>query len=175
MSLAPLLDAPLAIQIHAFTVLPAALLGGAMLLARKGTTAHKTFGRLWIALMVVTALSSFFIHTINTYRGFSPIHLLSIVTLISCGVIIWSARTRRIAVHRTTVKSLYFGGIGLAGLFTLAPGRIMNEVVFGDLMSSVVAEPPAWLWTVFALGFGLLFAALFVIRGAAYLRRRRAA
>ncbi|MBN9033614.1 MAG: hypothetical protein J0I23_27860, partial [Rhizobiales bacterium] len=37
MTLAPLLDAPLAIQIHVATVVPAALLGIWMLLARKGT------------------------------------------------------------------------------------------------------------------------------------------
>ena len=130
MTLDPLLSASLAVQIHVATVVPAFVMGGLMLMARKGTRVHKILGRVWIALMVITALSSFFIHEIRLIGGFSPIHLLSVVTLVSCIIIVVTARRRRFTAHRRTVLSLYWGGIGLAGAFTIIPGRIMNEVIF---------------------------------------------
>ena len=167
MHLAPLLDAPFAVQLHVYTVVPAAILGAAMLLRRKGTPSHRALGRFWIGLMVVTALSSFFIHEIDFYRGFSPIHLLSIATLFACVYIVRSARQGRIREHRIAVRSLYFGGVGIAGLFTLAPGRIMHALVFGSAEGAVGAATPDWIWTAFALGLGgvlLLLAARRTLR-----------
>lgn len=141
MSLAPLLSAPLAVQVHVYTVVPAALIGGYMLIARKGTPAHRLLGRIWIALMFTTSVSSFFIHGLDLFVGFSPIHLLSAATLAGCVQAVRMARARRIKEHMRIVKSMYFGGIGIAGLFTLLPGRIMNRMVFGDGGSWM-----AWLW-----------------------------
>ena len=157
MTLEPLLDASPAIQLHVATVVPAALIGGLMLILRKGTYLHRMAGRLWIALMVLTALSSFFIHEINLFFGFSPIHILSVVVLVSAVEVIRSARRRDFVRHQRLVKSLYFGAIGIAGLFTLLPGRIMHEVAF----TTAPAEPaqaaapvavqaatgaPVWVW-----------------------------
>ena len=158
MTLEPLLNASPAIQFHVLTVVPAALIGAIMLMARKGTHAHRIAGRVWIALMMLTALSSFFIHTIKIWGAFSPIHVLSAVTLISAFEVIRSARARNFVRHQRLVKSLYFGGIGIAGFFTFVPGRIMHEVVFGAAASgeipAVAASPavqvagaaPVWVW-----------------------------
>jgi len=158
MTLELLLNASPAIQFHVLTVVPAALIGGVMLLARKGTPAHRMAGRVWIALMVLTALSSFFIHTIKIWGPFSPIHVLSVITLISAFEIIRSVRQRNFVRHQRVVKSLYFGGIGIAGFFTLMPGRIMHEVVFGAAASvevsaatassagQVAGAAPVWVW-----------------------------
>jgi len=81
MNFEPLLHAPLAIQIHVATVVPAAIIGLVIFMRRKGTRLHKALGRLWVTLMAATAISSFFIHQINLIGGFSPIHLLSILVL----------------------------------------------------------------------------------------------
>lgn len=131
MSLEPIFSASWIVQLHVYTVVPAALLGAWMLLARKGTSLHKLLGRVWVGLMGATAMSSFFITELRMIGPFSPIHLLSVLTLVSCVVIVWSARTGMFEIHKGTVQGLYFGGIGVAGLFTLLPGRIMHEVVFG--------------------------------------------
>ena len=131
MTLDPLINAPLAIQIHVLTVVPAAVLGAWMLFGRKGTRLHKVLGRVWLALMVMTSITSFFIHTIRMVGPFSPIHLLSVLTLVSSGLVVWSARTRRISFHRKAVVGMYWSAIGLAGAFTLVPGRLMNEVLLG--------------------------------------------
>ncbi|KGE01040.1 DUF2306 domain-containing protein [Rhizobium sp. YS-1r] len=130
MNLQPLLDSPLAVQIHVAAVLPAAVLGAYILVNRKGTPAHRLLGKIWMALMVITSFSSFFIHEINLFYGFSPIHLLSIFVLVGVWRAISAARAHNIRVHKASVIGMYIGGIVGAGLFTLIPGRIMNAVVF---------------------------------------------
>ena len=173
MSLAPLLSAPLAVQIHVYTVVPAALIGGYMLLACKGTPMHKLLGRIWIVLMITTALASFFIHELDLLAGFSPIHILSVMTLAGCVQAVRLARARRIKEHMRIVKSLYFGGIGIAGLFTLLPGRIMNRMIFGDgggWMAWLRPTQAGWTWLVVTTG---IVAAVILL--GRYLKRRQVA
>ncbi|TCS04821.1 DUF2306 domain-containing protein [Rhizobium sp. BK418] len=130
MSLEPLFNAPLAIQIHVLAVVPAAILGAYLLAWPKGTPRHRLLGKFWMALMVMTALSSFFIHRINLAYGFSPIHLLSVMVLVGSWRAILAARRHDIRTHLRVVSGMYFGGIVVAGLATLLPGRLMNAVAF---------------------------------------------
>lgn len=131
MSLDPLLTATPAIQFHVLMVIPAALLGPYVFIARKGTALHRTLGKVWLVLMVGAALSSFFIHEIRMWGDFSPIHLISAWVIVSAYFAIAAARRHDIRRHRAAVSSLYIGGILGAGVFTLSPGRIMNKVLFG--------------------------------------------
>ncbi|SOE13428.1 uncharacterized membrane protein [Hoeflea halophila] len=147
MTLEPLLNASPAIQLHVLAVVPAAVIDGILLLGRKGTPAHRSAGRVWIALMLLAALSSFFIHTIRLWGPFSPIHLLSVLTLVGVFAVVWSARRRDFINHQRAVKSLYFGAIGIAGGFSFLPGRIMHEVVFGSAGASAASVPPTTLAT----------------------------
>lgn len=157
MNLQPLLNAPVAVQIHVAAVLPAAVLGAYILLNRKGTPVHRLLGKIWMVLMVITSLSSFFIHELDLFYGFSPIHLLSIVVLVGAWRAISAARAHNIRAHKASVIGMYFGGIVGAGLFTLIPGRIMNAVVFSG--------GPSW-------GFLLAIAA---IAGLLFLQQKLAA
>ena len=83
MSLAPLLDAPLAIQLHAFAAMAAFALGRCNSPRIKGTTQHRGLGFVWVGLMLIVAISSFWMHEIRLWGPWSPIHLLSILTLAS--------------------------------------------------------------------------------------------
>ena len=76
MTLAPLLDASPAIQVHAFSAIAAFFLGAMQLTAPKGTLPHRTFGFLWVGLMLVVCISSFWIHELRWWGEWSPIHLL---------------------------------------------------------------------------------------------------
>ena len=58
MSLAPLLDASLAIRVHAVMALAAFGLGIVQLAAPKGTLPHRGLGWLWVGLMAGVAVSS---------------------------------------------------------------------------------------------------------------------
>jgi uncharacterized membrane protein len=131
MSLAPLLDAAPAIPVHAFAAMAAFALGLVQFAAPKGTLPHRTIGWIWVALMVTAAASSFWIHEIRLLGPWSPIHLLSIFTLIMLPIAVWRARRHRVADHRRIMTITFVGALVIAGLFTLLPGRIMHAVVFG--------------------------------------------
>src|SRR5215475_9592966 len=132
MSLAPLLEAAPAIPVHAFAAMAAFAIGLIQFAAPKGTLPHRTLGWIWVALMVLVALSSFWIHTIRLVGPWSPIHLLSIFTLVMLPLAVWKAHTHQVGAHRLAMISLFLGALVIAGAFTLVPGRIMHRVVFGS-------------------------------------------
>jgi uncharacterized membrane protein len=131
MSLAPLLDAAPAIRLHAFAAMTAFALGIVQLSAPKGTLPHRTIGWIWVTLMAVVSLSSFWIHQLRLWGPWSPIHLLSIFTLAVLPWAVWAAHRHAVDRHRRAMTGLFFGALVIAGLFTLMPGRIMHKVVFG--------------------------------------------
>ncbi len=132
MTLAPLTAAPAIVQVHVAAALLAAVLGIAQFWGAKGTPLHRTLGTLWLAVMTVVALGSFFIWGIRTWGPFSPIHLLSASTLFGVWGAWRTARSGRIRAHKAIVTAMFLGGIVGAGAFTLLPGRIMHAVVFGQ-------------------------------------------
>ena len=115
---------------HIVTAGGALALGGATLMLRKGTPLHKLFGRLWVVLMLVTALISF---GIRRDGDFSPIHILSVITLVGVTASVAAARYGRIRAHRRGMLAAYLGLV-IAGIFTLLPGRLL-----GDLLWNTVA------------------------------------
>jgi uncharacterized membrane protein len=131
MSVAPLLDAAPAIPLHAFAAMTAFVLGLVQFAAPKGTWPHRTLGWIWVGLMASVAVSSFWIHQIRLLGPWSPIHLLSIFTLAMLPLAVWRARMHRVADHRRIMILTFSGALVAAGLFTLLPGRIIHEVVFG--------------------------------------------
>ena len=131
MSLAPLLDAGPAIQLHAYAAMSAFALGIVQLAAPKGTLPHRTIGWIWVALMVTVSASAFFIHQIRLWGPWSPIHLLAIFTLVMLPLAVWRAHRHEVAKHRNAMIGIFLGALVIAGLFTFVPGRIMHAVVFG--------------------------------------------
>jgi uncharacterized membrane protein len=131
-SLAPLLDAAPVIQLHAFTAMSAFALGIVQLAAPKGTLPHRTIGWIWVALMTVIAVSSFWIHGFRLIGVFSPIHFLSIFTLVMLPLAVLHARRHRVGQHRNAMIGIFTGALVIAGLFTFWPGRIMHAVAFGN-------------------------------------------
>lgn len=132
MSLAPLLNAAPAIQLHAFAALAAFAIGAVQLSAPKGTLPHRSVGWLWATLMVIVAVSSFFIHELRVWGPWSPIHLLSVFTLVALPLAVMHARRHRVDRHRHAMIAIFTGALVIAGIFTFAPGRIMHAVVFGN-------------------------------------------
>src|SRR6266481_2819416 len=130
-SLAPLVDAAPAIPLHALAAMTAFVLGVVQFAAPKGTLPHRTIGAVWVGLMAVVAISSFWIHQLRLVGPWSPIHLLSIFTLLMLPLAVWKAHTHQVAAHRRIMIYLFSGALVVAGLFTLVPGRIMHAVLFG--------------------------------------------
>ena len=132
MSLAPLLNASPVIQIHAFAAMSAFVLGLVQFAAPKGTLPHRTIGWIWVALMAAIAISSFWIHSIRMIGPFSPIHALSIFTLIMLPLAVMHAHKHRVMPHRKAMISIFVGALVIAGAFTFLPGRVMHAVALGN-------------------------------------------
>jgi uncharacterized membrane protein len=130
-TLAPLLNAAPIIQLHAAFAFAAIGVGALQFLAPKGTLPHRTIGWAWAILMVAVAGSSLLIHTIRTWGLWSPIHLLSLFTLAVVPLAVLQARRHNVRAHRSTMLWIFTLALVVTGLFTLAPGRIMNKVMFG--------------------------------------------
>ncbi|WP_206057204.1 DUF2306 domain-containing protein [Nitratireductor sp. XY-223] len=127
--LEPLLAASAAIQIHVVSAIGAALLGAVIFLRPKGSPAHRLAGRVWVGLMAIAALSSFAIYELRLWGRWSPIHILSILTLASLLAAVLLARAGMIRSHRLTMVSTYVGALLIAGAFSFAPERIMHKVL----------------------------------------------
>ncbi|MDP3548357.1 MAG: DUF2306 domain-containing protein [Phreatobacter sp.] len=131
MTLAPLLAAPLVVQLHACAALALIPLTAVQFWRPKRGPSHRSLGWAWVVLMAVTAVSSFWIHGLRLIGPFSPIHALSVFTLVSLYFGIRARRLGRITAHRGHMVGIAAGWAG-AGLFTLLPGRIMFQMVFGN-------------------------------------------
>ena len=119
------------IPLHAIAAMVAIILGGIQLYMKKGGMLHKILGRLWIGLMLIVSISSFFIHEIKLWGLYSPIHLLSIWTIFSLGLAIYFVRIGNIKRHKQVMIALYVFALILTGFFTLLPGRVMHQVLVG--------------------------------------------
>jgi uncharacterized membrane protein len=119
------------IPLHAIMAMFAIILGGIQLSMKKGGAIHKLLGRIWVALMLIVAISSFFIHEIKLWGAYSPIHLLSLWTIFILGIGIYYARVGNVKRHKQTMITLYFFSLIVAGFFTLMPGRVMHQILIG--------------------------------------------
>jgi len=107
------------------------VLGLVQFAAPKGTLPHRTLGWLWAGLMYTVAISGFFIHEIRLWGPWSPIHFLTLPTLILVPVALWQARKHRARSHGFHMLGVFVGGLVLTGALAFLPGRIMAEVLLG--------------------------------------------
>lgn len=135
MTLEPLFHAPLAVQIHAVTVIPAFFLGTwQIFLSRKGQRAHRTIGYFYLLLMTIASIAAMFIHALmpgSPFFGLSPIHIFVPITLFGVAAALYGAWTHNIRAHRNAMIGTYVGGLLIAGSLAFMPGRIMHAVTFG--------------------------------------------
>ena len=120
--------AEVALYVHLFTVIPAVPLGALVLWREKGGAIHRLLGRIWGALMMVTAVSSFWLQSLS--GGLSFIHLFAVLTLVSIPLAVWNARRGNIRAHRNAMRGVYAGLIA-AGLLAVLPGRTLGTLLFG--------------------------------------------
>jgi uncharacterized membrane protein len=118
------------IALHALAALIALVVGAIVLARRKGTASHRRFGRVWVIAMLATAVSSFAIEArilgLDTPIGrFGPIHLLSVVTIVTLGQAVVAIRRGQVRRHRIGMTA-NFVALVVAGAFTLLPGRTLG-------------------------------------------------
>lgn len=115
--------------VHLTAAVASLLLGALVLARRKGTASHKLLGRIWVALMVGVAVSSFWLFEIRKGAGPSVIHLLSVWMLVSLALAMYFIRRGNVRAHKGFMIGTFLGLAG-AGLGALAPGRALYLFLF---------------------------------------------
>jgi uncharacterized membrane protein len=105
-----------------------------LLLIKKGTNIHKYFGRIYMVLMIITAIITLFMPaevgpTILNHFGW--IHSFSFLTIYTVPTAYLAIKKGNVKSHKRKMILLYFGAIIIAGGFTFFPGRYLHNFFFG--------------------------------------------
>lgn len=120
--------------LHLITVVPCVFLGTILILIQKGTAIHKSMGRIYMVLMLITAFITLFMpaQVGPQFVGhFGWVHSFSFLTLYTVPTAYVAIRKGNMRSHQRKMILLYVGAILIAGGFTLAPGRYLHGVFFG--------------------------------------------
>ena len=110
---------------------------------KKGTNQHRRIGRVWVSCLLIVSVTALFITSPMTDTVFNPrfyswIHLLIPFTVGNLIYLIWNIRQfkkTRLEKHKNAhIRSMigvYVGALLVAGAFTLMPGRMFHEIIFG--------------------------------------------
>lgn len=161
------------IAVHLTTILGAVATGPVALWARKTGAhrprLHRAAGYAWVTLMLVAATSAIFIrdYRLPNIAGYTPIHILIPVVYGMLFLAFWFLAKGSIEGHRKTMQRLYIGACGVAGAFTLLPGRYLGNLVFGQwlglispnyqppqgtpMIAQILINTPLWVWGLLAL------------------------
>lgn len=118
------------VQIHIIAAFIALAMGIVMFTRPKGTQSHKMIGRLFLGLMIITAISAIFIRQINNGQ-FSFIHVFVPITLFASWEAVHYVRKGNIKRHKRAVKGMFFGALLIPGALSFLPGRQMYMFLFG--------------------------------------------
>lgn len=119
---------------HLITVIPCVFIGAYLLLVKKGTGIHRKLGRIYMILMLITAVITLFMPAAvgpQVLNHFGWIHLFSFLTLWTVPTAYTAIKKGNVRAHKRKMVLLYFGAILIAGGFTFTPGRYLHEVFFG--------------------------------------------
>jgi uncharacterized membrane protein len=128
------METPVLMYLHLITVVPCVFLGTILILIQKGTAIHKSMGRIYMVLMLITAFITLFMpaQVGPQFVGhFGWVHSFSFLTLYTVPTAYVAIRKGNMRSHQRKMILLYVGAILIAGGFTLAPGRYLHGVFFG--------------------------------------------
>jgi uncharacterized membrane protein len=134
---------PPTIAIHMSLALTAVAIGPVALWARLGLQQrpqlHRAFGYAWVTCMLGAVLTGVFIRDFRlpNVAGYTPIHLLIPLTLITLYRAFRCLAAGNVAGHRQNMQWLYFSACIVAGAFTLLPGRYLGQWVWGQWLGWV--------------------------------------
>jgi uncharacterized membrane protein len=123
-------EMPAIVWFHLVTIVAALGLTPWLLLQKRGTRLHRRLGWTWAAAMMATAVASLFVRGMN-HGGWSPIHILSVVTIVGVPAAVWRARLHDVSGHRQSMRILITGALILAGVFTFPFDRTLGRWLFG--------------------------------------------
>jgi len=108
-------------------------MGAALFFMTKGTPLHKGMGKVYMILMIITAIITLFMPAKvgpQFLNHFGFIHSFSLLALYSAPKAYFAIRRGDVRSHKFSMIGLYVGGIVIAGSFTLVPGRYLHDLLF---------------------------------------------
>jgi len=120
--------------LHLGSLVPAFVIGSFLLLNRKGTPVHRLLGKIYMGLMLFTAIITLFMEALvgpKFLNHFGFLHLLSLFVLYTVPTAYRAIRVGNIKLHKRKMVGLYVGALLVAGAFTLSPGRLIHTWLFG--------------------------------------------
>ncbi|MBT7564191.1 MAG: DUF2306 domain-containing protein [Porticoccaceae bacterium] len=120
--------------LHLGSLVPAFVIGSYLLLNRKGTPVHRLLGKIYMGLMLFTAIITLFMEALvgpKFLNHFGFLHLLSLFVLYTVPTAYRAIRVGNIKLHKRKMVGLYVGALLVAGAFTLSPGRLIHTWLFG--------------------------------------------
>ena len=118
---------------HLATVLPAFVIATTIFMMTKGTAIHKKLGKIYVTLMLITAVITLFMPAVvgpAFLNHFGFIHLLSLLVFITVPKAIFAIRRGDVAAHKRHMLGMYIGALLIAGGLALMPGRLMHGWLF---------------------------------------------
>jgi uncharacterized membrane protein len=112
---------------HLSAALCALVLGSWQLARPKGTSGHRVAGWTWAAPILTVVITSLWI---PAFLRFTWIHPFTLLTLVGLPLALWRVRRGDVAGHARSMRSLYLGGVIIAGIFTLIPGRLLGNLAW---------------------------------------------
>ena len=127
------------ILVHVVAAVIALGLGALVFLRRKGTATHGWMGRTWAVLMLVVAISSFWIT--GSDGLYSWIHGLSVFVTIAIPLAVYWAMRGNITRHRRLMTGLYVGALIVAGGFSFTPDRLLGQRLWSNAVAQSALTP----------------------------------
>lgn len=151
------------VALHAFAAATAFFLGAWQLFgSRKGSPVHRFSGRVWVALMLFVAVTSFWIREPGEegrIAGFSWIHILSVVTIVTVSLGLLAAFRRNVPAHRGNMAGSWIG-LTIAGWFAATGAdRDLPDFAADDPRQAVAALVAVLVTTVAVVVAGRLLTA----------------
>lgn len=120
--------------VHLATVVPCFVIGTLLMLIVKGTPVHKKLGKVYMILMLGTAIVTLFMSAQlgpRIFNHFGWIHLFSFLTIYTVPTAYLAIKNGDVKSHKRKMVILYFGALIIAGGFTFTPGRYLYGLFFG--------------------------------------------
>jgi len=122
------------IIVHAIAASYALLFGAFNLIRKKkGDLLHRILGFTWIGCMYFVCISSFWIQTIIP-GAFSPLHALSVFTILTVSLALFAAIRHNIDSHKKLMTGSYFGLLAAFIGVASVPTRLIPQMALHDLL-----------------------------------------
>ncbi|OEF56334.1 hypothetical protein A1OU_16340 [Enterovibrio norvegicus] len=121
------------VYFHLVAAVTSFFIGSFLLIRQKGSSVHKQLGKVYMLLMLATAISALFIPAQvgpQVFYHFGYIHILSLVTLYTVPEAFFAIRRGDIKKHRNAMVILYVMALVVAGAFAFMPGRLLHSWLF---------------------------------------------